>query len=139
MPSTPMYARHPALYSYNKTTQRHMLKSNKAYKKAFAAIPSNFVESAIMLEVDIVPSAATISSVPETTPQLPSPVESAKPPTDDSKAIEKQRQLISELIKQELAQNPKPYQGKQSQDLDVLFRQMLVAKLLKSDDATHPY
>ena len=138
MPSAPMYLRHPLLYSFNKTTQRHMLKSNKAYKKAFAANPDNFVESSTMLELDIAPSAVAIPSVLEPTPQLLLPVDPVSPPMDDQKAIEKQRQLITALIKQELAQNPKPYEGKPSQDLDVLFRQLLVAKLLKSNEAKHP-
>ena len=138
MPSAPMYLRHPLLYSFNKTTQRHMLKSNKAYKKAFAANPDNFVESSAMLELDIAPSAVAVPSVLEPTPQLLLPVDPVSPPMDDQKAIEKQRQLITALIKQELAQNLKPYEGKPSQDLDVLFRQLLVAKLLKSNEAKQP-
>lgn len=136
----PLYARHPALYCYNTESKKHMLRSGRAYKKALAANPGIFVESTSILESDdVVPIATPTPIVPE--PVSPKPVSLepvSRPPSEDLKSIEKQRQLITQLIKQELAQNPKPYEGKQTQDLDVLFRQLLVAKLLKSNESNTP-
>ena len=138
MPSAPMYLQFPNRYSFNKVTSRHMLKSGRAYKSAFAINPDNFVESVTTLEAEARIPAINVLS--ESAPPLAvaSPViEPVRQPTED-KTIDKQRELIQQLIKQELAQNPKPYGGKDSHELDVLFRQLLVAKLLKSNDATTP-
>ena len=136
MPSAPIYLQFPNRYSFNKFTSRHMLKSGRPYKSAFAINPDNFVESVTTLEAEA--RIPTINVLPESAPPLAiaSPViEPVRQPTED-KTIDKQRELIQQLIKQELAQNPKPYGGKDSHELDVLFRQLLVAKLLKSNDAT---
>ena len=136
----PMYARHPALYCYNTESKKHFLREGRAFKRAFAANPHIFVDSATVLENDgVVPTPAQAPIVPEPIlPQQPEALQVApvSPPVDTQNSIEKQRQLITEVVKQELARNPRPYEGKQSQDLDVLFRQMLVAKLLKSNAPT---
>ena len=136
----PMYARHPALYCYNTESKKHFLREGRAFKRAFAVNPHIFVDSATVLENDgVVPTPTQAPFVPEPIlPQQPEALQVApvSPPVDTQNSIEKQRQLITEVVKQELARNPRPYEGKQSQDLDVLFRQMLVAKLLKSNAPT---
>src|SRR5690606_14971900 len=66
---------------------------------------------------------------PEPVAINPGPVTSnpEPPQPQEDPSIAKQRELV-----QELKQNSKPYEGKSSAELDLLFRQLLVAKLLKS-------
>ena len=75
--------------------------------------------------------------VPQPLTTAVTPVEPARHPTDDDQTITKQRELIQQLIKQELKENSKPYEGKSSAELDSLFQKLLVAKLRRS--ATHTY
>src|SRR5690606_3571889 len=110
--SEPVYKQQPALFAFNTVTKKHMLKSGRAYKKAFAANPGHFVETKEPVQQE---------------PRDPIPA--------DDQTVAKQRELIQQLIRQEIKQNSKPYEGKSSAELDLLFRQLLVAKLLKSDEA----
>src|SRR4051794_9803677 len=116
MPQLPMYQQFPSRYSFNKVTSRHMLKSGRAYKTAFTANPDNFVESVVMLETEA--RLPSITALPEPVTALPiAPpvvIESVREPTEDKSSIVKQRELIQQLIKEELQANSKPYENKKS-------------------------
>jgi len=131
--SDPVYKQYPTLYAFNTKTKKHMLKSGRACKKAYAANPEHFVESATMFQTRIV-AVPPVAINPEPVAINPGPVTSNPEPPhpQEDPSITKQRELIQQLIRQEIKQNSKPYEGKSSAELDLLFRQLLVAKLLKS-------
>lgn len=131
MPALAMWQQFSSRYAYNKTSCRHLLKSGRAYKSAFAANPDNFVESATMVETEAI-HHANIPVQPVSVVVPPLSLAPIRQPNDDQALIETQRALVQQLIRDELKSNPKPYEGKQTEDLDVLFRQLLVAKLIKA-------
>src|SRR5690606_10504540 len=97
--SEPVYKQQPALFAFNTVTKKHMLKSGRAYKKAFAANPEHFVETVTMFPAKPV-------TVMQQEPRDPIPA--------DDQTVAKQRELIQQLIRQEIKQNSKPYEGKSS-------------------------
>ena len=87
--SEPVYKQQPALFAFNTVTKKHMLKSGRAYKKAFAANPEHFVETVTMFPAKPV----TVTPIPEPVQQEPR----APIPADDQ-TVAKQRELIQQLI-----------------------------------------
>ena len=132
----PLYRIYPDRYAFNKTTQRHVLKSNRPYKDEFAKNPSNFVETRSMYPIMIpfipVPEPEekkTVIGAPlhvyTGTVRL-TPEEAKK-----EKENEKMRLNIQQIIKRDLAENPKVYEDKDSAEMTELFRKLLLEKLAK--------
>lgn len=139
--SQPQYRRAPELYAFNTTTQRHMLRSSVAFKRLFKKTPEIFVDTRLKLLEETGPIQLPLAP----TPEIPSPaVHVGEPlPTVPQQTIltvsenqdDAMRQQVRYLIQAELKQNPAPYTAKSADEMSVLFRQMLVAKLLKVDES----
>src|SRR5690606_3093520 len=93
-------------------TRKHMLKSGRAYKKAYAVNPEHFVESATMFQTRIV-AVPPVASNPEPVTSNPEPVRSNPEPAHpapsqaDDQTVAKQRELIQQLIRQEIQNHTK--------------------------------
>ena len=135
MPPLTMYQLRPDLYAYNSTTHKHQLKSGKVYKKAYAADPSIFTDSTVMLH----PPVPTLE-LPEVKTQTVEPiaaavkvepvarVESRLEPTKHEGA----REQVKQIIQAEIKENPKSYAGKSKPELDSMFRALLIERLSAS-------
>ena len=127
MPLPTMWTLHPELYSYNKISKRHALKTGKAYKAQYAANSENFIESTTMMHRPLVVSPAEIEPAPiVATPLLP-PLKVEVPP--ESKKHEVAREQIKAIISAEVKQNSKVYADKTKEDLGALFRELLIERL----------
>lgn len=139
--SDPMYRQFPELYAYNTESKKHMLRTGRAYKKAFAEHPEHFVDSSSMFRTIAKPipeavrgpvAQAKIESQPEPEAKLetPSPAPITKPVKP--KPSPELRQQVKAVIQTEVKANPAPYVGKNKAELDSLFRALLLQKLSES-------
>ncbi len=133
----PLYKKHPDLYCFNSVTKRHLLKKSPAFKKAFAADPSIFVETITMFlppaqEIPII----TTERAPEPLP--PSPIIGDPLPVPERQLtreeIEKNisiasQEKVRQIVDEELKTNPVPYEGKKSPELEAMLRAVILAKL----------
>ena len=133
------YRRSPDLYAFNNTTKRHMLKSSVAFKRIFKQTPGIFIDTRIKLLEEVGPIQLPLPPAPEVPSPavhvgepLPHPTQHLLTVSDTSDNA--MRQQVRALIQAELKQNPNPYTAKSADEMSVLFRQMLVAKLLKLDE-----
>ena len=132
------YRRSPDLYAFNNISKRLMVKSSVAFKRLFKQTPI-FVDTRIKLLEELGPLQLPLPS----TPEVPSPAvhvgEPLPPPMHNLLTVSEtsdnaMRQQVRALIQAELKQNPNPYTAKSADEMTVLFRQMLVAMLLKLDE-----
>lgn len=136
MPSTtvPMYKLHPAHYMFNKTTKRHVLKKSPDFKKAYTLNPDNYVETSEMFPTaEPAPVATPVPVVLVAMPEAPKPV-----PAVENNEYNDMISRVRETILAEVKVDPAPYENKGSKDLEVMFRQMLIAKLTKTTQPPHP-
>ena len=130
MPLPTMWTLHPELYSYNKISKRHALKTGKAYKAQYAANCENFIESTTMMHRPLVVSPAEIEPAPiVATPLLPPPKVEVPP---ESKKHEVAREQVKAIISAEIKENPKPYETKSKDELNSMFRALLIERLSAS-------
>ena len=139
MPAEPLYKKYPELYSYNTETQRHILKSSKVFKRLFKESPQIFVDSQTIIPARSEPNKLPLPPAPElSSPAVhigaPLPVAKLSLLTNAEVKDDVMRQQVRAMIQEELKQKPQVYQNKNADELSVLFRQMLVAKLLKQDE-----
>ncbi len=123
MPALTLYQLRPDLYAYNSVTRKHQLKSGKSYKKAYAADPTIFTESTVMLH-----PPTTAVAVPELPEVKAEPVAKAEP-LPEVKKNNGAREQVKSIIQAEIKQNPTFYAGKPVEDLNALFRTLLIEKL----------
>lgn len=116
-PNKPAYMKCPELFAFNKLTMRHVLKTSAAYLRG---PPENFQESIDKLRETGNVLVMTV------------PAEVVAPLPIDNVPTPEPRKLIEGMVREEIAQNPKVYEGKNANELDVLFRRMLIDKLTKS-------
>ena len=145
---TTQYRRAPDLYAFNNNTKRHMLKSSVAFKRIFKATPEIFMDTRAKLLEELGPLQLPLPHAPEVpNPAVhigePLPIPTQPILTVSETSDNAMHQQVRALIQAELKQNPNPYTAKSADEMSVLFRQMLVAKLLKLDDnatkkPTHP-
>ena len=119
MPLPTMWTLHPELYSYNKISKRHALKTGKAYKAQYAANSENFIESTTMMHRPLVVSPAEIESAPiVTTPPMPAPnVEVSV----ETKKHDGAREQVKAIISAEVTENPRSMLGRANPSLIQCF------------------
>lgn len=131
MPALTMYQLQPHLFAYNNLTKKHMLRSGRAYKKAFAANPEHFVDTISMMPPSLAPKPRVVQVVPEPEPQpeieakIDAPIPAPAPIKKHDVAREQVRALISDDVKQ----NASLYAGKTKESLGALFRELLLERL----------
>ena len=116
-----------------------MLKSSVAFKRIFKVTPEIFVDTRIKLLEELGPLQLPLPPTPEvSSPAVhvgePLPIPTQPILTVSETSDNAMRQQVRALIHAELKQNPNPHTAKSADEMSVLFRQMLVAKLLKLDE-----
>jgi len=122
--------------------------------------PGNFVESAEVLkdEVSLAPQSQPQPQAPKSAAPIPPPhidpvplervlTEPPKPiivPKPVVKTLPKQveepdlKEMVAEMVRAEVRQNRAAYENKTTEDMEVLFRQMLIRKLAGSGGEAKP-
>lgn len=160
-----MYRKHPELYAYNIASKRHVLKSSVNYIRGIEKDPASFVDSAEVLKSDgvYVPppveqsqaqeaqeAARFVAPIPppridpvpleRVATEAPRPVPQPKPAVKSGVRVEEPdlKEMVAEMVRAEVRQNRAAYEGKGVEDMEVLFRQMLIRKLSGSGVAPAP-
>ena len=120
----PIYRQHPELYAYSLETKKHMLRSGRAYKKAFEVNPEQFVDSSSMFQTPQILHAPAVTTPPLPAPKVEVPIEVKK--------HEVAREQVKAIISAEVTENPKVYAGKSKPELDSMFRALLIERLSAS-------
>jgi len=154
-----MYRKHPELYAYNIASKRHVLKSSVNYMSGIEKNPDNFVDSAEVLK-----SEGSYLAPPVEQPQAqdaPKLVAPIPPPHIDPMPLERVatelpkllkpvpkpapkqeepdlKEMVAEMVRAEVRQNRVAYENKTTEDMEALFRQMLIRKLGGSGVAAAP-
>ena len=138
-----MYRTHPELYAYNITSKRHVLKSSVSYMRGIEKDPNNFVDSAEVLKDEVVPLAQGPKSA---APIPPPPIDTVAPLEQPKQVVKMEvpkveepnlKEMVAEMVRAEVRQNRAAYENKTPEDMEVLFRQMLISKLSKVPKQPH--
>lgn len=148
-----MYRKHPELYAYNIASKRHVLKSSVSYLRGMEKDPDNFMDSAEVLRGEWEPpkdevEPPQIQNMPRAALPIPPPhFDQAAEQQPKSKSVIKQavkqeepdlKEMVAEMVRAEVRQNRAAYENKGVEDMEVLFRQMLIRKLGGSGAAAGP-
>lgn len=145
----PLYQRYAHLYAYDTETKKHMLKSGLLYKKRVATYPNRFVESITMFS-DPIPEKPKLAinhvEQKQTTTQIGAPnkqlinslTEDQINEQNKQKEINEIRNNIQNIIRDELRNNTSLYKNKDADEMSVLFRNLLIERLTKSQTLNLP-
>ena len=130
-----------------------MLKSSVSYLRGMEKDPDNFMDSAEVLRGEWEPpkdevEPPQIQNMPRAALPIPPPhFDQVAEQQPKSKSVIKQavkqeepdlKEMVAEMVRAEVRQNRAAYENKGVEDMEVLFRQMLIRKLGGSGAAAGP-